>query len=285
MFTSRRLLVSLVLIGPWFAAAWITLTVSNRNTSCRLGTQAAMSAAEISVQIKEIVGDEESIQKASRFMVDAFWLGNDLVQLSKGSALSDQAFGLLVQEQAIGFTATYGEIMGQRLLDAKLVAAVDGGEMLGLVGLEVCLLDRTKQNILSAETSEGILKNAVASLGPKQRRQYKNVPAQQLAQELLSPDQEAVFCLCNLAVSPNARRHGVGAKLCEVAETQAREWDFDKVYLKVETSNLAARSLYEDKFGYEPLYTIENDLAIRVDLAEGKFVETTAETIILVKDV
>ena len=282
MLMRRRFLLSLVLVGPWFAAAWIT---SSNRASCRPGTRMGMSSADLSVEIKGLTGDEESIQQASRFMVDSFWLGNERVHLSKGSTLSEQARGLLVQEQAIGLTATYGEIMGQRLLDAGLVAAVDGDEMLGLVGLEVCVLDHSKEDILTAEISEGILKNTVASLGPKQRRQYKNAPAQQLAEELLPPDQEAVLCLCNLAVSPNARRRGVAAKLCAIAEAQAKEWDFDKVYLKVETSNQAARALYEDRFGYKPLYTQENALALRVDLAEGKFVETEADTLILVKDV
>jgi GNAT superfamily N-acetyltransferase len=266
-----------------FCQAWIT---QNSNPSV-MGrpTKAYMSQAnEQAVEIYPLEGDDTSIQQAAGFMVKAFWLGNPLVQQSSGS-LSESAQADLVTEQAFDFTKKYGERMGRRLLDAALLAAVDSQsrDMLGLVSLETCLLDRSKEDFLTAAISEDILKNAVASLGPKQRREYKDSSAREIAEELLPAEQEAVCCLSNLAVSPSARRRGIAMKLCLDAEKLAKEEGFDVLYLKVEKANEPACKLYQGKLGFEQVYANQNAAAVRVDLSEGRFVETQADTLILAK--
>jgi ribosomal protein S18 acetylase RimI-like enzyme len=85
-------------------------------------------------------------------------------------------------------------------------------------------------------------------------------------------------------VSPSARRRGIAVKLCnEVERIASSEWEFDSLFLKVESENCAARYLYEQKLGYKLKYTIESATAIRIDLGAGCFVESEASTIILAK--
>lgn len=56
--------------------------------------------------------------------------------------------------------------------------------------------------------------------------------------------------LCNLCVSPSLRSLGIGRALCRIVESIAREkWGYDHVYLHVDPTNDAARTLYE-KEGY-----------------------------------
>ena len=158
----------------------------------------------------------------------------------------------------------------------------DGNELVGAVGMEVCLLDKQNEEIIGAQKSELMLKNAVASLGPKQRRQYKDASVQEIATELLPPEISAICCLSNLCVSPNARRRGIAKKLCNAVEETASEWGFTEMYLKVESDNTAAKELYETKMGYSVECTLANQVALRVDPDSG-FVETTADTLILKK--
>jgi len=110
----------------------------------------------------------------------------------------------------------YRERLGERLLDSRLYVVKDSTDdvWLGLVGVEVTLLDRaTALAVLDTSTAESILKNAVASLGQKQRRQYIDASLKQIASEICIPPfapenrfYEPICCLSNLAVSPKARR-------------------------------------------------------------------------------
>merc|ERR1712224_1179800 len=98
-------------------------------------------------------------------------------------------------------------------------------------------------------------------------------------------EQTAICCLSNLCVSTDARRTGIARKLCEQVEELAKnDWGFDALYLKVESENEAARNLYEKKLGYTVVYTLEGSAAMRLDTKLGKFVESEADTIILMKN-
>ncbi len=85
----------------------------------------------------------------------------------------------LVEMQADDLGTKYGERMGKRKLDALVIAAFEevGGDttarMRGMVTVEVRLLEKGHY-LLSAKESKTALTKAVSSLGPKQRREYKD---------------------------------------------------------------------------------------------------------------
>jgi GNAT superfamily N-acetyltransferase len=234
-------------------------------------------------------GDEKSLSEAAEFMVDAFWLssGRLLIPMQDDEqvSVSDVTRRNLYEEQVSDLTAKYGERMGKRLLVSCLLTAIDkeSGDILGVVGVETSLLDRVKEDILSQGKAETMLKDAVATLGPKQRRLYKDSTVAEIAQDLL-PDLQFISCLSNLSVSPNARRRGIAATLCAEAErVAASEWKFGSLFLKVESENAAARHLYEQKLGYKLEYTIDSAPAIRIDVDAGCFIESEASTLVLAK--
>ena len=182
--------------------------------------------------------------------------------------------------------------MGKRKLDALIVVAseqADGkdnvltaDEMLGLVTLEVRLLNTN--GLLSADESEFMLTKAVSSLGPKQRREYKDASVLDIARELLPPEVTAVCSLSNLCTSPKARRRGIAAKLCYEAERLAKEeLSFDEIFLRVEVENEAARKLYEDKLGYQRKFEAVSAGALRVDAQRGGFVEIESDIVVMSK--
>jgi GNAT superfamily N-acetyltransferase len=242
------------------------------------------------VKLAPCLGDNESIQSVAKFMIDAFWLQSPhhLIQsggLAITTEVSDSARAALMQEQSRDLMDKYGERLGKRLLDSCLLTALDedSSEMLGVVGIDMCLINKATNEIIIANKAETMLKNAVSSLGPKQRRQYKDSSAQDLASELLPPGICAICCLSNLAVSPKARRRGIAKKLCAKAEKWVSYWGYDEMFLKVESENTAARYLYEQKLGYATECTLDRAVALRVDVDSGCFVETNADTLILSK--
>merc|ERR1712232_635036 len=138
-------------------------------------------------------------------------------------------------------------------------------------------------DVVESEKSEAIAQNAVASLGPKQRREYKRASISKIAEELLSPDTKAVCVLSNLAVAKKARRKGVARVLCDEIEALAGDWGFCEVHLLVESENKAARNLYEKKLGYKLLSTTMAAPALRVDFENGEFVEVQQDTLVMAK--
>lgn len=241
------------------------------------------SPDESTIRLTECSGEEADIQSVASFMVDAFWLQSPQQLIVEGDGeISESTRAALLEEQTRDLMDKYGERLGKRLLDSCLLTAVEGDELLGAVGIEVCLFDKANEEIIGAEKSEFMLKNAVASLGPKQRRQYKDSSVQEIATELLPPEISGICCLSNLCVSPNARRKGIAKKLCDAVEETASEWGFNDMFLKVESDNTAAKDLYESKMGYSVECTLTDEVALRVD-AESGFVETTADTLILKK--
>eukprot|EP00568_Trieres_chinensis_P009348 CAMPEP_0183294606 /NCGR_PEP_ID=MMETSP0160_2-20130417/2879_1 /TAXON_ID=2839 ORGANISM="Odontella Sinensis, Strain Grunow 1884" /NCGR_SAMPLE_ID=MMETSP0160_2 /ASSEMBLY_ACC=CAM_ASM_000250 /LENGTH=290 /DNA_ID=CAMNT_0025455957 /DNA_START=35 /DNA_END=907 /DNA_ORIENTATION=+ len=260
-----------------------SFTVSSISTTTRKRTIRYGAA-----QIVTSGDDPASIKAAASFMVDSFWLKSpqNLIQGGEGSQeVSDTARSALIQQQEEDLTDKYGERMGKRLLEScLLIASNENGDMAGLVGIEARLLDVSTEEILTAEASESKLKGAIASLGPKQRRQYKDSPAAELVAELLPPDLKLACVLSNLCVSPSTRRSGLGSKLCQAAEEVAKgDWGFDDMYLRVEADNTAARALYEERLGYERKFCDDEAKGLRVDLEAGDFTEIGAKTFTLVK--
>jgi ribosomal protein S18 acetylase RimI-like enzyme len=222
---------------------------------------------------------------AGSFLVDSFWLNSEHHQLGDNVAISDEArIGLMV-EQCSDLQEKYGERMGKRLMNCCVLGALDSEskEMLGLVTLTQALM--MNGDVLEAEKAEAIAKNAVASLGPKERRMYKDASMDTIATELLSPDSKAVCVISNLAVSAKARRRGIAKTLCAEAEALASDWGHQEMHLLVESENTAARKLYEDKLGYGLAFTKEAAVALRADIESGTFVETEADTLILFKKI
>lgn len=241
---------------------------------------------EASFQVTPLDGNDESIQAAAVFMVDSFWLQSPQA-LSDGSVdISADAKSSLVNVQTKDLMNKYGERLGKRKLDAVMLAANDDTttEMIGMVTVEVRLLDSISKAILNADRSELMLTNAISALGPKQRREYKDASVIDVANALLPPEISAVCSFSNLCVSPNARRRGVAAKLCKEAELLAKKLGFDEMYLCVESGNSAARSLYIDKLGYGNKFETTSK-SLRVDGNTGTFDEVDVEIMIVNKKI
>jgi GNAT superfamily N-acetyltransferase len=266
--------------------------------SLRFGTTTAELAMFFAQEVKtseqpsavKIVlceGDEASIQLVSDLMIDAFWLNSPQKRVVDDQApVSDAIRSKLVNVQHSDLMDKYGERLGKRVLASSLFLAFDqeSNDVLGAACIDVCLLDTTTEQIIPGERSEAMLKNAVASLGPKQRREYKDSSVEEIAAALLPPNVQAVCCLSNLVVGPNARRKGVAKKLCSEAERVASaEWGYRELLLKVEADNGAARTLYENKLGYSVKYINPESPSLRVNAAVGTFVEVPSDTFILSK--
>ena len=252
------------------------------------------------VKLSPLDGSEASVYNAAKFMVDSFWLQSPQQLIEGGedpSNISESIKSSLTNIQADDLMSKYGERMGKRKLDALIVVASEqtdgsgGGkndvllsadEMLGLVTLEVRLLNTN--DLLSADESEFMLTKAVSSLGPKQRREYKDASVLDIARELLPPEVTAVCSLSNLCTSPKARRRGIAAKLCYEAERLAKEeLSFDEIFLRVEVENEAARKLYEDKLRYQRKFEAVSAGALRVDAQRGGFVEIESDIVVMSK--
>ena len=238
------------------------------------------------VLLSTFSGGGASIREAAEFMVDSFWLRspqNLVVGGDDPSGIADGARSSLIAEQEDDLARKYGDLMGARRLRSGLIRAADGEGLLGLVGVEMTLLDSDGMQVLSAERSEALLKNAVASLGPKQRREYKGSAASELADQLLPANLVLIVALSNLSVSPRARRRGVAARLCREAERVAKDdWGFAGICLQVEEGNAAARNLYEGKLGYAKAAS-SAVMGLRANVKTGKFEEVPTETLLLTK--
>lgn len=234
--------------------------------------------------------DLSAMQAAASFMVDSFWLSSPQQLVLTGpedGSVTVESRKSLVEIQAEDLMDKFGERLGKRMLDASLITALDDktDEMVGIVGVEVRLLDKSDGSIWGPVASSDKIKNAVASLGPKQRRQYKDATVQVIAAELLPPELETIALLSNLSVSPKARRQGLAQRLCEKVELVARSWGYSELYLKVEAENEAARALYEQKMRFREVGIMKDAPAIRVDAKQGEFVEIPADTLVLSKSI
>jgi ribosomal protein S18 acetylase RimI-like enzyme len=266
-------------------AASVTTSVLEETTDQTTRPSSSSSSTLSPVSVQLVMADSESfLNAAGSFLVDNFWLSSDHHQIKNADDITEEARLNLVVEQCSDLQDKYGQLLGSRLARSAVIGALDEetNELVGMVTLkETLLLQKTE--LLDSEKAEAIAKNAVAQLGPKQRRLYKNAAMSTIATELLSPDTQAVCVLSNLAVSKKARRRGVANMLCDEMEVLASDWDFDCVHLLVERDNTAARTLYEDKLGYKEVCLKESAPALRVDVDAGAFIETTADTLVLSK--
>jgi len=215
---------------------------------------------------------ESTINKAANFMMGSFW------GVPEGNPN-------LLAEQISDLEVRFGEIMGKRKLFSNLIIARGAdNEIAGIVGVEVALLDLVDMNILNYKQSEKIVKNAVASLGPKERRMYKDSSIEELVAELpsLAGNYEAVAVLANLCVSPSARGMGLGEKLCSAVEDVVSDWGMGRILLKVEGENVPAKKLYE-KLGFVEECTDEYAITLRPDLENGCFKEIPCSMLTLSK--
>mmetsp|Transcript_10204 Transcript_10204/g.22639 ORF Transcript_10204/g.22639 Transcript_10204/m.22639 type:complete len:310 (-) Transcript_10204:93-1022(-) len=231
--------------------------------------------------------DEVSMSLGASLMLDSFWLPQ-VAQATEEGTLSDGSRTKLLEEQRSDLSGRYGERMGKRLMPSTLLLATspdsDRTEPVGMVGIEAVLWDREGREVLLNAASEGILKSALSSLGPKQRRALKDANLCELCRELLKdgPAYEPAVVLANLAVDPSIRRSGIGRKLCVAAGEFAlkeifpdcESWDTPpQMVLQVEAANDGARSLYADRMGYTVEWADTTKPALRIDINTGNFVE------------
>lgn len=242
----------------------------------RLGFPSSLSAV-VDATIENFDGtkgvDGTTINEAAKFMMGSFWG----VQDSNPTLLSDQVSDLETR---------HGEILGKRKLFSNLaIAKGEGNEIVGMVGVEVALFDLKTKNIINYKQSDKIVTDSVASLGPKQRRQYKDARIEELVAELpnLNGNFEAVAVLANLCVSPSARGMGLGDKLCSaVQDVVSNDWGMGKIMLKVESTNEPAKKLYE-KMGFVEEHVEKDAVTIRPDLENNVFHEVSCEMLTMRK--
>jgi len=228
---------------------------------------------------------ETSIDAAAHLMLNSFWLeGNNYI--GDKDALSSSSRLSLETLQADDMRERYGERMGKRLFDTCLFAAYGADEaLLGVVGVEMRLFKKKDTTLIDNGASEQMLKRELTTLGPKQRRLYKDYITPKLVPELL-PGMDAIALLCNLSVSPLARRSGIGSKLCRKVEQYVKQsWGFDDVYLKVEKENIPARKLYEGNLEYKLVGEDEAAIALRLNVDDACFEQTQAATLVLKKSI
>jgi len=249
----------------------------HRLSSSRTVTFASKGDEDISI------GACDNMEKAGKFMVDAFWLNSPQKLVLEDVTVTEEMKERLIEEQVADLEDKYGERLGKRTLDTTLLQITDGtGEILGLVGLEVSLLDTDVGDTISSTASEDWIKSSVASLGPKQRRLYKSAKVSKICEELMLPHLEAVPVLSNLVVSPTARRMGIAQKLCDATLKIARDdWKYDTIWLRVESENEAARTLYQQKLGFSKIYVLPDASGLRIGSEELEKVKV--ETLVMCK--
>lgn len=142
------------------------------------------------------------------------------------------------------------------------------------------MLSLYRHLLTSHRTSQALLKSALGSLGPKQRREFKDSPLEDIVDDLLPSVDSVVPILANLAVAVEARGQGLGKVLCEHVETTVKDWGYRECMLLVEEGNAPARGLYE-KLGYMVGWRDDYGNAMRVEEGELKF--TTVPTLAMGK--
>lgn len=234
-------------------------------------------------------GDDLAMQRIAKFLMDSFWLK------SPQSLVIDEVDDVseLLECQFLDLMEKFGQRLGSRLLPSFLLQATTSGDdtesgssILGVVGVDVRLINHLAKNVESAEASEDRIRMAIASLGPKERRQYKEATLHEIVQDLLPSQYAPIAMLSNLAVSPKARRQGLGQQLCQHAEQSVRDVFgelYTHLYLKVEDRNEAARGLYQDKLGYTEQFCIRDAPAVRIQ--GDDFVEIPHDTWVLSKSI
>lgn len=286
----------------FLAETTTTTTTTTTSSSSSIPDTTMISGSKPRIQIVPCPNDDdEAIARDAAFMVDSYWLGSprQMTHIMANSNISEEARSKLVQQQTADFLAKYGQLMGKRLCYSLLLEAHDDDDealgnqhspsfssLLGIVGLEETLFDQNARVVFPMQRAEAKLKNAVASLSPQQRKEYKDASLPKIATELLAekePHIVPICCLSNLAVSPRARRRGIGTQLCLQVENLARILGYSSLALKLELDNDIARQLYEQGLGYTVQCEIDQDCAWRANPETGEFLVTTIPTLLLSK--
>jgi hypothetical protein len=81
-----------------------------------------------------------------------------------------------------------------------------------------------------------------------------------------------------------SHRQGIVFKLCkEVGWVVEDEWGFNKLHLRVESSNNVVRALYEKHLNYRLEWFEKGAMALYADLSARNFIECTSDTLTLVE--
>ena len=246
------------------------------------GTAAVVSASTAampapSADAYSLATSSASLTEAGAFFVDNFWLP----QASPDFALSEAQRAGLAAAQLEDFEERYGELMGaRRLSSALLLKRDDAGLIAGAVSVELTLVNVDTESMISRKDGEAMFKQRIGSLGPKQRRELKDLPVGALTEELF-PEFEVLPVLSNLCVAASARRQGLGNELCAAAANVARGWGFFELWLQVEADNAPARTLYEKKLGFEEEWADKGARALRIDEEDegGAFKDVVVPTV------
>jgi ribosomal protein S18 acetylase RimI-like enzyme len=273
--------------------AWTIHRASLRGPpSFKLSSSSSDTTAIEVTALNEATSCGFTLKECAQFMVDNFWLDPHRLLSSSSTdstSINNPSASLratLLDIQLADWETRFGELLGSRQLPANLFVAhspTSPHDIVGLVGLEVLLYHQEDSDFWTQANSASKLQQAVASLGPKQRLQYKGATVTQLTEELLPPYFKAVVCLSNLCVDPRVRRQGIASRLCRAVEDTTRQWGFTEVYLKVEQDNPSALTLYKDVLGYVEIGQLVDSAAIRVDIHAGTFVTQPVESLILSK--
>jgi GNAT superfamily N-acetyltransferase len=294
-----------------------------------------------------------TLERVAEFLVDAYWLGTPRVwvrhnagsetMLARHSGIpcdnqsirwSTRRLPLLVRQQAADLAAKFSgqsrRVAPQSFLRSTLLMATTHTDrygatfendvtLVGVVCLQELLLDRDRGVLLSVEESQQVLRQIWSSLPRLMQRHYASSSSMATLWSTLVSSRSPyaslvpVSVLCNLAVAPSMRRHGVARALCRAAydavvenrlnsstssSHEPQQWPMSSVsrspfshspfsspqqprlMLKVECDNASALALYKT-LGYQPYSRISNDPALRLDVAQGILVPVQVESYLL----
>lgn len=162
--------------------------------------------------------------------------------------------------------ATADDASNAERLPAAVVATCLDGRIVAFASVfgAIRVRDASGSRLLSGREAEAFLA-ASARASPEERMRTTTRRA---------------ALLCDVTVLPEARRRGLGQRLCAEAERVAGEWGYSDLLLLVNEDNAPARALYE-KLGYRDGGTRCSSVEDRVEA--GRRVQCTVSNILLGK--
>jgi len=226
-------------------------------------------------EIRPAKGNEAQVGEAADFFVDGFWLaGTTTAEVQ----LSDNERSQMVKLSSDDMMGRYGDLVGQRRLRSKLYVARDSaGALVGCVGVEAAMVDMVDRRVLSRTQGEALFAREFAAMGGAERGLYRKMSVAELTAELL-PEYKVFGLLANLAVAPSTRRSGLARRLCAQCDTVAAEWGMPAISLQVDSTNVAANSLYA-ALGYTEIWRSETP-ALRLRPGQGELLAPEPTTLI-----
>lgn len=258
METSTRWLMLFVCGSPVNAFSVLRTAYTTKT----VGTLASIHAQVLSPNSLtfQAARGSQALDEAAEFFVDAFWSASTA---SAGVELTERGRAELVKKQRDDMEERYGELVGARRLKSELIVArKPGGAIAGCIGLEVSVLSVMDQTVCSRNRGENMFRQELDAMSGRERNQYRKMPLQELAVELLEPGYGVCPLLANLAVGADFRGSGLGRELCSRVEELALDWGYGGIVLQVEEGNAPAVGLYES-LGYAEIFVNENWPALR----------------------